>query len=188
MIKIDIRIAKKHIILDSINNKYTVIQGNSGQGKTLIRKLVGNRRLYKSEYNVNFSIVKNNEIVHNFDLDIIPRDLVVLPDLTDINLDTYRSELSKHSNLMYIIDENHPFLHLKGHEGVLKNSNNYFIIITRGDSALSRLPYSPSDILSLSDESDRLHNIYKPKYTKFVDDNSLNLYELKIEGFVIPED
>lgn len=135
-----------------IKRKITIITGDSATGKSVIYDLIqeneASRRVFKCENGVNrISTIK--VVAANLD------------DIYFISLDTEPS--------IVILDEQFPY---KDNNVInyIKESNSYFIIITRNLSSLSKLPFSMSEIYTIgfakklkSRQLNRIYNVYTMK-------------------------
>lgn len=162
MFNIDITVGRYKFLIKGIHKKCTFIQGDSGTGKTILYRVIRDKRLYGNVYRQSIVSKENstNEDLpeFNFGEKQIPSDIIALGEDISLSLEQYNSFIQKYNNTVIILDEDHPLLHTNGHEQVLKKSNNYFIIITRDMNSFKNLPSSLTDIFHL--EKHNSVNVY----------------------------
>ena len=91
-----------------LKHKFTIIRGDSGIGKTTFYNMVV----------------------------LLNRRTVVIKDRSNITVkalttDDFIGAIEKNTGCVFVLDENHDLLFLKNAGEFLRNSNNYFIIISR---------------------------------------------------------
>lgn len=109
-----------------INRNITIIQGDSATGKTTLISLI---RDYNKE-GINSGVKLNCE-----------KQCKVL------NHEAWQEQLDKIEDSIVFIDEGNRFISSNDFAHAVKNSNNYYVIITRED--LDSLPYSVNEIYGI---------------------------------------
>lgn len=124
----------------TFHGKYSIIRGDSGIGKTTLSRLLLRAELQKQAVRVECNL-----------------QVVTISATADEDV------LQKHSNTVFVIDENCLLLRQSNIARILKESNNYFIIITR--KQLGYLPISVDSFYSLLTVGDVTRNV--PMYPRF---------------------
>lgn len=137
-----------------IFNKYNIIEGDSGTGKTALYELI-------NSFQVNKDIGINDS----------SHQLVAMP----IQFSSFK--LNNYTNCIIVIDEDCDILSNKNIPDILKKSNNYFIIITRK----KKLGFIPVDIENIYEikSSGKFHTL-KQKYSRFSDNQKISDIDLII--------
>ena len=120
---------KVHYFL-SIKRNITILQGNSATGKTELIRLI-------QEHEANG---KSSGITLKCDVRCVV--------LTSVD---WELRLEAMKNRIIFIDESVDFLRTKRFAGMVKNSDNYFVIVSRDDLGL--LPYSVDEIYGLRNDT-----------------------------------
>lgn len=121
---------KIHYTLE-INRGISIINGDSGTGKTTFFELV-------SDFNDGDKGVKSN--IKNIKA-LSPKD-------------NWVDVIKNSSNIIFVIDENSKYIYTRHFANVVQNSDNYFIIITR--NPLSCLTYSVNSIYKFVSYIDKI--------------------------------
>lgn len=123
-----------------LKRNITILQGNSGSGKTTLFEMI-------KDYNRDG---KQSGIKLNCGVPVIALDSF-----------EWERKLSTIQNSIVVIDEDSKFITSKAFARMVKNSTNYFLLITR--QYLSTLPYSVDEIYEISgNKNKRFKRIYKP--------------------------
>lgn len=124
-----VKISSKRLEYEfDIYNKYTVLQGDSGTGKTTLCDLIAEH------------ISGNQGITIQSDTEV---------HLCNGEYMESRYMLMRVKKALIVIDEFYPILHQHDIASILQNSDNYFLIITRDASRLDYLPISVENILEV---------------------------------------
>lgn len=144
---IQVKLKDKFVTYEfELYDKYTLLKGDSAKGKTSLFKLIAD--YYRAPDSVQCTGYKKL------------RDLPFTKEISEI-----KSALYSNSEYVFIMDENHPLLQMKGFEQLLKQSDNYFIIISR-EEIFKDLPIHLHSIVTIK-ESGTFHT-FEPLYS--VDD------------------
>ena len=144
----------------NIKGKYTIINGDSGTGKTtfyeLVRALNRGLKLYNS---TQIKIIAVPEEFEFFDID-------------------------KFNNSILVIDENCTLFKRKDFAKILQKSNNYFIIMSR-TRKLNSLPISVESMyrIKTSGKTNTLEELYKRQEIKNIDNLDLIITEDEGSGY-----
>lgn len=157
---ISIKLKDRFVEYDfELYDKYTLLQGDSADGKTSLYELIS--IYYQSPDAVQCSgYTKLRNLPFTYDRKEI------------------ESVLLGSSNYVFIMDENHPLLLMEGFEGILNDSDNYFIIICR-EKLFKNLPIHLRSIVKLKN-SGKYHTFVpvhtvswdKHRFTKVITEDS----------------
>ncbi|MBQ3920273.1 MAG: Fis family transcriptional regulator [Oscillospiraceae bacterium] len=125
----------------------TIVRGDSGTGKTTLYDMIADYTRLKEASGVNVSCDKPCAA------------------LTDID---WRNQLNGIKDSIVFIDEGADFLNTREFAGVVKNTDNYYVIFNR--ESLHELPYSVEEIYEIS-SSGKYH-----KFKKMFRSNSKHIY------------
>ena len=125
----------------------TIVRGNSGTGKTTLFEMIADHTRLKESSGVNISCDK--ECVA----------------LTDID---WKNQLDHISDSIVFIDEGAEYLRTKEFAGIIKGTDNYYVIFNR--ESLHDLPYSVEEIYEIQ-TSGKFH-----KFKKIFKSNSKHIY------------
>lgn len=157
---ISIKLKDRFVEYDfELYDKYTLIQGDSADGKTSLYELIST--YYQSPDAIQCSGHKNL------------RNLPFTRDKNEIEL-----VLLGNSNYVFIMDENHPLLLMEGFEKLLNDSDNYFIIVCR-EKLFKNLPIHLRSIVKFKN-SGRYHTLVpvhtvsedRCRFTKMITEDS----------------
>ena len=110
-----------------LRRNITLLSGDSGRGKTTLYEMIADYNAYGKASNVKISC---------------DRDIIA------IGGSNWQESLEKINDAVIVIDEDNKFIRSKDFADAVKNSSNYFLIITR--SYLEQLPYSVDEIYEIS--------------------------------------
>ena len=125
-----------------IERNITIITGESGTGKTCIRRMVHDYE----EYGKNSGVKIECKV----------------PCHAIISDRGWEQQIDSIDNSIIFIDEGHDFIKQDSFAEIVKNSSNYFVLITR--NCLSKLPYSTKSVLSLKQTVNRFNKVYSRTY------------------------
>lgn len=123
----------------TLHRNITILTGESGRGKTTLYDMVHDYNQYDSSASVK----------------VVCDKLVVA-----VSGKNWRSEIENLSDSVIIIDEDNQFIRSEEFAHVVKNSSNYFLLITR--SYLEQLPFSVKEIYEITGSKNKK---FKPLYT-----------------------
>ena len=126
----------------TVKRNITILQGNSATGKTELIRLIG-------EY-------EENGVSSGITVKCDVRCTV----LTSVDWELRLSVLKK---TIVFIDETAGFIKSKRYAEMVRGSDNYFVIVTRGD--LSQLPYSVEEIYGLKTDASK-YKIFRKVYNE----------------------
>lgn len=128
----------------TISRNITIIQGNSATGKTELIRMI-------SDYENNGNSSGITEICE--------KSCITLEN------STWREKLKNHSGCIAFADEGSDFLTTQEFAEAVKNSDHYFVLVTRED--LVQLPYSIKEIYGMRlDREKQKYNIPKKIYNE----------------------
>lgn len=110
----------------TIRRNITVIQGDSATGKTTLVDLIREYQLNPTDSGINLSCKKNCVVLEGAD---------------------WKSKLSLITGSIVFIDEGNSFIASKDFAAAIKNTDNYYVFITR--EGLENLPYSVDEIYGI---------------------------------------
>ena len=141
-----------------LERNITILTGDSGIGKSSVRRLVHDYEQYgkKSAVTVKCKV----------------------PCRTIISDDDWEYRISKISNSIIFIDEGHGFIKSKEFAEAISQSGNYFVLITR--NSLPQIPYSVNSILSLKETVRRANRVYSKTYSVY---DHIENYMNKLKSF-----
>ena len=127
---------RHHVVIETSRLKYefdikrniTVIQGDSATGKTTLVALISDYAEHGNKTGV-----------------ILQSDVNCLVYATSIGL--WENAISDCEDTIIFIDEGHDFIYTKKFASVIKNTSNYYVLITR--KPLINLPYSIKEIYGI---------------------------------------
>ena len=127
---------KHHIVVETERLKYefdvkrniTVIQGDSATGKTTLVELLGTYSRYGKESGI---MLQSDVPCRVFGGDAV----------------LWKAILEAYSDSIVFIDEDYPFIYSKEFAEVIRESSNYYVLITR--QPLYNLPYSVQEIYGI---------------------------------------
>ena len=115
-----------------LRRNITLLSGDSGRGKTTLYEMIADYNAYGKASNVKISC---------------DREVVA------IGGNNWRERLEKIHGAVIVIDEDNQFVRSKEFADAVKNSDNYFLLITR--SYLAQLPYSVDEIYEISGQKNK---------------------------------
>ncbi len=145
--KYDIEVYNKNVHYAlTVKRNLTIIQGFSATGKTELLRLIGQHEVYGASSGIT---VKSTVPCHV---------------ISGIN---WEMNIAAFQKSILFIDENVSFTRSKAFVDLVKQSDNYFVIVTRDD--LHELPYSIEEIYGLRNTSDTqkyktFHKVYNEMY------------------------
>ncbi len=161
---------KHHIIIQTAKLKYefdirrniTVIQGDSATGKTT---LIGLLRDY-AEYGTRTGVMLQADV-----------PCVAFPS----GLVQWENEIKGHENTIIFFDEGHSFIRTEEFAAVIRETSNYYVIITR--EALPNLPYSILEIYGIRNSGkynypEQIYHEFYPVYGIHLGSHSYRKYLL----------
>ena len=152
------------------SGKFNLITGMSGSKKTaLLRSLLKYKRGIKSvTCNINLNGVKLNK-----------NEVFLFSNVSD-SISSYEYTMMSHSGCLFIIDESSDIFTDRKVSSVLKESNNYFLII--GRISFGWLPLSIDSIYEFKEDRNRVYNA--PVYA----DRNSDLTKIETVDFILTED
>lgn len=139
-----VQVESKRLVYDfELTKKITIIQGDSGTGKTTLINLINN-------YNTGSSPVKLKcdipcKVINNIDND-------------------WQHKIEGYKNCILFIDKNNKFITSKEFIDIISKSDNYFVIISRKlQSLLSPEDYIIYEPLTTKRENKQIHITFKKK-------------------------
>ncbi len=149
----------------TLRRNITILCGDSGRGKTTLYEMIREfNRFGKEESGVSISCDKS---------------------VIALSGNEWEDKLSKISNSIIVIDEDSRFISSKDFADAVKNSSNYFLIITR--KYLTQLPYSVDEILKIEGGKNKKFLPVYNAYDRFYDDPNSKVFPFKPE-IIITED
>ncbi len=146
-----------HLIVQSAHLKYeldlkrniTVIQGDSATGKTTLADMIREYILNGSDTGITISCKVKCRLIEG---------------------NTWKEQLESIVESIVFIDEGNKFVASKEFADAIKNSDNYYVIITR--ESLNTLPYSVNEIYGIhsSGKYNSLEPVYHSLYRIYGDD------------------
>lgn len=125
----------------TINRKVTILQGDSGSGKTLLCEALVKYGKKSESVTVN---VSNGFTAMN------------------LTAETYlMADLLNKKNFVFFIDEGYDFVYQKSFDRIVRDSRNYFVIVSRNNIQLQGLPYSIDEIYTLKNIAGFIRNVKK---------------------------
>lgn len=185
---IDITIKNKNhtIQINGIKNKFTILKGDSGTGKTTLFNAAYSAQLTKlsSKGKINNISITTSQSqddtneslgIVEFIADIFPDTLSAI-DAFNMTTQDFIDRYNKYEKCLVILDEGSYFfkLPMKSKGEILNNSKCCFLLISRRTTSFNYINYDPEDIFELniekSSKSDRLSvysstEKYKRKYS-----------------------
>lgn len=125
-----------------LERNITILTGDSGTGKTSVRRLVHDYEQYGKKSGVTIKCSVSCKTI-----------------LSD---EDWEYKLSRISNSIIFIDEGHSFIKSREFAEAISGSDNYFVLITR--NSLPQIPYSVKSILSLRKTVRRYNRVYSKTY------------------------
>ena len=146
----------------TIRRNITVIQGNSATGKTTLVDLIREYQLNGADSGINLSCKKKCVVLEGND---------------------WQQTLTLFQDCIVFIDEGNRFISSKDFASTIKQTDNYYVLITR--EGLENLPYSVNEIYGIhtSGKYADLKQIYHEFYHIYNDD-----FQGKPIGAVLTED
>lgn len=122
-----------------LKRNITLLCGDSGRGKTTLYEMIAEYDRFGKNSGVNISCDKEIKAISGYD---------------------WENQIKNLNDCIIIIDEDNHFIKTKEFARVVRNSNNYFLLITR--NYLSALPYSVEEIYEISGKgkNKRFKNVY----------------------------
>ncbi len=144
-----------------LRRNITILKGESGRGKTTLYDMIW-------EYN---RFGKNSGVTVSCDRDIIA-----------VNGADWQESIEKHSGTVIVIDEDSRFIRSADFARVVRDSDNYFLLITR--NYLSELPISVEEIYELTGKKNKhFKKVYIEKHRMY-NNPSDSLLPFKPEAIV----
>ena len=144
----------------TIKRNITIVKGDSATGKTELIRLVSEYEANGNSSGITLKCEKNCTVLTNV---------------------AWELRLSAISQSIIFIDETAGFIKTKRFAELVRNSDNYFVIVTRDD--LSQLPYSVEEIYGLKNTAgSSKYKTYKKVYNEMY-----KLYNLDSLSTIVPE-
>ena len=136
----------------TIRRNITIIQGNSASGKTTLVDLIREHQLEGAASGINLSCRKKCVVLEGID---------------------WQQTLSLFKDSIVFVDEGNSFISSKDFASAIKNTDNYYVLITR--EGLENLPYSVNEIYGIhtSGKYAGLKQVYHEFYHIYDYDNSI---------------
>ena len=115
-----------------LRRNITILSGDSGRGKTTLYEMIADYNEYGKASNVKISCDRN---------------------VVALGGSNWQESLEKTNDSVIVIDEDNKFIRSEEFADAVKNSSNYFLIITR--SYLEQLPYSVDEIYEISGQKNK---------------------------------
>ena len=142
----------------TIRRNITLIQGDSASGKTTLVDLIREHQLEGDSSGINLSCKKKCAVLEGQD---------------------WQQNLTLLKDSIIFIDEGNSFISSKDFASAIKNTDNYYVLVTR--ESLENLPYSVNEIYGIhtSGKYAGLKQVYHEFYHIYDYENGLSLSDVK---------
>lgn len=142
--KVSIKNSRNSYVFE-LKRNITILCGDSGKGKTTLYDMIHEYNRFGKESGV--SVSSDRKVVA-------------------ISGDDWESDIKKNSGAIIVIDEDSRFIRTVEFAGIVKDCDNYFLLITR--NYLRTLPYSVDEIYTIKGaKSKRFAPVYQDLYKMY---------------------
>ena len=147
-----------------LERNITIICGNSATGKTTLYQCIADYEEYGSASGIHLESGKECHVLEGRH---------------------WQNDLESFSDSFVFVDEGNAFLKSKDFADAIKNTDNYYILLTREN--LYQLPYSVNSILELRKTTSRFKHTYNKTYPRYEHINDFRMVISNMNG-IITED